>query len=137
MGAGFTCLGTSEKDIYYPDNLLFAEETVFVRNMALAATVMGGTAWGLYIIASCVRFPPPMWLFVSTLLVATCICEGLCFRFFDTSVCDIAECGLGKSSRCSISACVFWAISAVMTCSVFKEAQDRYIEENEQEPVGD
>lgn len=138
MGAGFTCFGIKDgTDFYYPDNLPFSEDAIFVQNMGLATTVMGATAWGLYIIASCVRFPPPLWLLLSVLLVATCVCEGLCFTFFNAPVCDIAECGLGKSSRCSLSAVVFWALSSVMTCAVFKDAQDRYREENEQEEVGD
>lgn len=138
MGAGFTCFGTKDGiDYYYPENLPFSEETNFVQSMTLATTVMGATSWGLYIIASCFKFPPPLWLFVSTLLLATCICEGLCFTFFNAPVCDIAECSLGKSSRCSLSACVFWAVSSLMTCAVFKDAQDRHNEENEQEEVGD
>ena len=138
MGAGFTCFGTKDGiDYYYPDNLPFSEETIFVQNMGLATTVMGATAWGLYITASCFRFPPPVWMFLSVLLVATCICDGLCFTFFNAPVCSIAECNLGRSAKCSLSAVVFWAISSFMTCAVFKDALDRYNEENDQEAVGD
>lgn len=108
-----------------------------MKNMGLVTTVMGATCWGFYILASCIRFPPPVWLFISVVLTATCICEGLCFKFFDAPVCDVGECSLGLSSKCSLSACVFWGISSFMTCAVFKDAQDRYNDENDQEEVGD
>lgn len=138
MGAGFTCFGTKDgTDYYYPDNLPFNEDAIFVQKMGLATTIMGAIAWGSYILASCIRFPPLAWLLVSFLLIATCVCEGLCFTFFNAPVCEIAECGLGKSSKCSLSATVFWALSSFMTCGIFKDAQDKYNEENEQEEVGD
>eukprot|EP00804_Cyclotella_cryptica_P008410 CCRYP_003930-RB/>CCRYP_003930-RB protein AED:0.10 eAED:0.10 QI:268/1/1/1/0/0/5/732/192 len=137
-GAGFYCYHTlSGIDYYYSDNLAFSDQVAFVQRMGIATTVLGATAWGFYIIASCIRFPPPIWLFVSMLLTATCVCEGLCFRFFDAPVCNITECSLGKSSKCSLSACVFWGLSSFMTCAVFKDAQDRDNEENEQQEVGD
>ncbi|KAL7474822.1 hypothetical protein ACHAW6_000773 [Cyclotella cf. meneghiniana] len=137
-GAGFSCYHTlGGLEYYYTDFVPFREEVISVQRLSIATTVLGAIAWALYIFASCIRYPSPVWLFISMLLTATCICEGLCFKFFDAPVCYITECSLGKSSKCSLAACVFWGLSSFMTCAVFKDAQDRDKEENEQEEVGD
>lgn len=110
-------------DSYYP----FTSEHETAQRMALATTIMGATAWGAYIFASCVRFPPVVWVFLSLTLAATCVCQGLIFRLFNSDWCsgDDDNCALGSSSKCGISACVFWGISSLMTCGIAKEAIGR------------
>ncbi|KAL9185992.1 hypothetical protein ACHAXT_005230 [Thalassiosira profunda] len=128
--AGVFCWrSASGYDFVYGDNYDYGSEHELVQRVALAITIMGATAWGLYFLALCVRFPPCLWLLISLTLVATFICEGIMFTFFGSDRCQvqvlISNCGLGTSSRCGIAACIFWAISSFMTCGMFKEAQDR------------
>lgn len=124
--AGIDCWrSTSGIDYVYGDNFNYSAEHEFARKMAMATTIMGATSFGVYFLASCIRFPPALWLLISITLVATCICEGLIFKFFDTEWCENTDCELSTSSRCGISACVFWGLSSVMTGGVFKQAMDR------------
>jgi len=128
--AGLYCFHTQSGVNYmYSDVFEYSNEHSLARSMGLATTIMGAIAWCFYVVAICVRVPPFLWLLVSLTLVATCICEGLTFKFFSTDMCNVTECGLGTSSKCSISACVFWFISALMTCATFKDAQDRKAEQ--------
>lgn len=117
-------------DYRYADNFPYTSNHELARKMSLAITIMGAICWGSYFLASCVRFHPLIWLVISLTLLATCICEGLMFKFFDTDWCEDTNCSLGKSSRCGISACVFWGISSMMTCGVFSEAYRKADEED-------
>lgn len=120
-------------DFVYGPSFVYSSEHELAQKMALATTIMGATVWGVYVLSSCIRFPPSLWLLVSLTLMATCICEGLTFKFFDTDWCQVTDCGLGTSSKCGISACVFWGISSLMTCGIFKDNQDRQAQNNQEE----
>jgi len=122
---GVFCFQTENGVNYaYASDAVFSSEHALARNMAYATTIMGAIAWCFYVLASCLRFPPPLWLLVSSVIVATCVCEGLNFKWFSSNECDFFECDLATSSRCGISACVFWFISAIMTYYVFKDSKD-------------
>ena len=95
------------------------------QRAALATTIMGATAWGLYLLASCVKYPSFVWLGISLILVSTCISQGVMFIFFDSDICLDTNCSLSTSSKCGIAASVFWGLSSIMTCGVVKDAHDR------------
>ncbi|KAL7463173.1 hypothetical protein ACHAXS_003552 [Conticribra weissflogii] len=123
---GVYCFQTENGINYaYASDAVFSSEHALARKMAYATTVMGAIAWCLYVLASCLRFPPALWLLASLVLVATCVCEGLNFKWFSSNECDVFECHLATSSRCGISACVLWFLSAIMTCGVSMDAKDR------------
>ena len=131
--AGIYCWrSTNGVDFRYGESFEYSDEHELARQMALAVTIMGAVAWGVFFLAACTRFPPALWLLVSLTLVATCICEGLIFKFFDTDWCQTSDCGLAISSRCCISAYVFWGVSFFMTCGIFKEAQDKENNQDEE-----
>ena len=96
-----------------------------VRQMALATTVMGAMAWCFYLFSSCIRYHPAIWFVMSLTLLATTVTQALQFQLFSRDVCSDGGCVLGTSSRVGISACVFWFISAIMTCGIVKEANDK------------
>ena len=115
---------TGGNDYIYDDEFTYSDEHATTTKLALATTVLGATAFGVYFLASCIKFPNFLWLVISLTLVATCVCEGMILgTFADTDWCDETNnCELGKSARCGIAACVFWGLSAFMTCGVFAEA---------------
>ncbi|KAL7547471.1 hypothetical protein ACHAWF_010765 [Thalassiosira exigua] len=120
-------------DFRYSESYEFSSEHQLARKMALATTIMGAIVWGSYFLASCVRFPTLIWLVMSLTLMATCICEGLMFRFFDDPVCQVSSCSLSTSSKCGISATVFWGISSLMTCGIFGEQAQKNSQGEEEE----
>ena len=121
--AGLHCWrGAGGIDYTYSTNFEYSNEHLLAQRMGLATTIMGATCWGLYFLSGCIRFPSFLWLGISLTLLATCICQGIMFKFFDTSQCESTDCTLATSSKCGIAACVFWGISSFMTCGVFKEA---------------
>lgn len=103
--AGLFCWQASNgMEFLYRDNFQYSSEHELARKMALATTVMGATSWGAFFFAPCVRFPPPIWLLISFMLLATCITEGITFKFFDSDWCQAgADCRLATSSKCGIS----------------------------------
>ena len=72
------------------------------QRAALATTIMGATAWGLYLLASCVKYPSFVWLGISLILVSTCISQGVMFIFFDSDICLDTNCSLSTSLLLSI-----------------------------------
>ena len=90
-------------------------ELEFSNSMALATTVMGSVVICFYLFSSCMHYHPAIWFLLSLTLVATTMTQALQFRIFKSEICDVG-CTLGRSSRLGISACVFWGVSAVMTC---------------------
>lgn len=92
------------------------EGLVFARQMALATTVMGAVAWLFYVFSSCIRYHAAIWFLMSLVLLATTVTQALQFQLFSNDLCIDDGCTFGKSSRLVISACVFWFISAIMTC---------------------
>ena len=121
--AGLHCWrGSGGIDYTYSTNFEYSNEHLLAQRMGLATTIMGATCWGLYFLSGCIRFPSFLWLGISFILLATCICQGIMFKFFDTSQCESTDCTLATSSKCGIAACIFWGISSFMTCGVFKEA---------------
>ena len=91
----------------------------FAKEMALATTVMGAVAWCFYVFSSCMRYHPAIWFLLSLILLATTVTQALQFQLFSNDLCSDGGCTLGKSSRIGISACVFWFISAIMTCGEY------------------
>lgn len=91
----------------------------FAKDMALATTVMGAVVWCFYLFSSCMRYHPAIWFLLSLTLLATTITQSLQFQLFSNDLCSDGGCTLGTSSRVGISACVFWFISAIMTCGEF------------------
>ncbi len=91
----------------------------FAKDMALATTVMGAVAWCFYLFSSCMRYHPAIWFLLSLTLLATTITQALQFQLFSNDLCSDGGCTLGTSSRVGISACVFWFISALMTCGKY------------------
>jgi len=136
--AGLFCWQASNgMEFLYRDNFQYSSEHELARKMALATTVMGATSWGAFFFAPCVRFPPPIWLLISLMLLATCITEGITFKFFDSDWCQAgADCRLATSSKCGISACVFWGISFIMTCGIFVETLSQHTHEQSAQDGG-
>ena len=94
---------------------------------------MGATAWAVFFLAGCVRFPPLVWMVMSAALVATAITEGLVYgRMMNSPYCEgTGVCSKGPGAKCAIAAMTFWSISSVMCCGVFREARDRKEAEEE------
>jgi hypothetical protein len=90
-----------------------------IRNLALATTVMGAVVWCFFLFSSCVKYPPAVWFMMSLILLATTVTQALQFQLFTSDRCIDGGCTLGTSARVGISACVFWFISAIMTCGEF------------------
>uniref|UniRef100_A0A6U3WM62 MARVEL domain-containing protein n=1 Tax=Skeletonema marinoi TaxID=267567 RepID=A0A6U3WM62_9STRA len=103
----------------------------YARQMALASTVMGAVVWCFFLFSSCMRYHPAIWFLLSLILLATTVTQALQFQMFSNDVCSDGGCTLGTSSRVGISACVFWFISAIMTCGIAKEAKDKQSSESE------
>lgn len=134
--AGLTCYrAMNGVERMYADNYNYGPEHDLARKMALSTLIMGATSWGFYWLASCIRFHAVIWVIISLTLAATCVCEGMMFKFFDADICDDGGCSLGTSSKCGISACVFWGVSSLMTCAVAKEAMDRGKGERDEEEL--
>ena len=130
--AGIYCWrSTTGIDFTYGDVYEYSAEHELARKMALSTTVMGATVFGAFFLSSCVRFPPAVWLLISLTLVATCICEGMIFMMFNSLWCQNTDCGLATSSRCGISAVVFWFISSLMSCGIYKERKDKEADQDE------
>ena len=116
--AGIYCWqGVNGGKYYYPDDQ--PEKLQFARQMALATTVMGAAAWLFYLFSSCIRYHPAIWFLVSLVLCATTVTQALQFQLFNDDLCSDGGCTFGRSTRLIISACVFWFISAIMTCGEF------------------
>ena len=111
--------------VYSSRSFEYTSQHTMAQQAALATTIMGATAWGLYLLASCVKYPPFVWLGISAILVGACISQGIMFIFFQSDLCSDTDCSLSTSSKCGIAACVFWGLSSIMTCGVFKDAHDR------------
>jgi hypothetical protein len=90
-----------------------------IRKLAIATTVMGAVVWCFYLFSSCVKYQPAIWFLLSLILLATTVTQALQFQLFNSDRCNDGGCTLGTSSRIGISACVFWFISAMMTCGEF------------------
>ena len=113
--AGIYCWqGVNGGKYYYPDDQ--PEKLQFARQMALATTVMGAAAWLFYLFSSCIKYHPAIWFLVSLVLLATTATQALQFQLFNDDLCSDGGCTFGRSTRLIISACVFWFISAIMTC---------------------
>lgn len=91
----------------------------FARQMALATTIMGAVVWCFYVFSSCIKFHPTIWFVISLVLLATTVTQALQFQLFNSDPCSEGGCTLGTSSRLCISACVFWFVSALMTCGEY------------------
>ena len=111
--------------VYSSRSFEYTSQHTMAQQAALATTIMGATAWGLYLLSSCVKYPPFVWLGISAILVGACISQGIMFIFFQSDLCSDTDCSLSTSSKCGIAACVFWGLSSIMTCGVFKYAHDR------------
>jgi hypothetical protein len=90
----------------------------FARQTALATTIMGAVVWCFYVFSSCIKFHPTIWFVMSLTLLATTVTQALQFQLFNSDLCS-EGCTLGTSSRLCISACVFWFVSALMTCGEY------------------
>lgn len=90
----------------------------FARQTALATTIMGAVVWCFYVFSSCIKFHPAIWFVMSLTLLATTVTQALQFQLFNSDRCS-EGCTLGTSSRLCISACVFWFVSALMTCGEY------------------
>ena len=103
------------------------------QGLSVATTVTGATAWTVFFLAGCVRFPPAVWLVVSATLIATAVTEGLVYRRMTHNVyCDGGGvCSNGQGARCAIAAMTFWSLSSIMSWGVFREARDRKEAEEE------
>merc|ERR1711982_164996 len=98
-----------------------------------------GTTWVIFILPGCVRFLPAIWLVLSLVLAATAVTEGLVYQQIITnSYCEEEGlCSKGTGARCAIAAMAFWSISSVMTCGLFRLAQDqKRAEANGMDPTG-
>mmetsp|Transcript_34892 Transcript_34892/g.83421 ORF Transcript_34892/g.83421 Transcript_34892/m.83421 type:complete len:196 (+) Transcript_34892:73-660(+) len=115
------------------------EGTDATRDLSLATTVMGATAWTVFFLAGCVRFPPAVWMLMSAVLVATTVTEGLVYqRMLHNLYCDGGGvCSRGPGAKCAIAAMAFWSLSSIMCCGVFREARDRKEAEDEGVDVSD
>ena len=111
--------------VYSSRSFEYTSQHTMAQRAALATTIMGATAWGLYLLASCVKYPSFVWLGISLILSGACISQGVMFIFFKSDICSDTNCSLSTSSKCGIAACVFWGLSSIMTCGVFKDAHDR------------
>lgn len=112
--------------VYSSRSFEYTSQHKMAQQAALATKILGATSWALYLLASCVRHPSFVWLGISLIFVGTCISQGIMFIFFDSDLCsDNTNCSLSTSSKCGIAACVFWGLSSVMTCGVFKDSHDR------------
>ena len=93
------------------------------RGLGTTVMVFGWTIWIFYLLASCKRFGPKVFMFVGLLCILNTLFQGLVFLIFKSVVCTFG-CSPGTHGKCAISAIVFWFLAGLTSFGAGKELEE-------------
>lgn len=121
---GLWCYEAQNGDKYDTRDYDFDSKFEAARGLGTTVIVLGWIIWSFYLLASCKRFPPKIFMLIGFLCICTSLFQGLVFLVYKSYPCDDDACSLGTGGRCAISATVFWFFAGTMSCASGKKAEE-------------